>query len=287
MITTRIASISALVLCAIGTSHAAEPELYLGRGTHLRVELGMGYAGDSDLSILSLTPTVEGRFAIARNLGIQAVLPTLYVNAWTDDDGDDDFAIGNPSAAFEVLFDDRPTHVTLARFGLTLPLLSVPSAQLGRAFARIFNVALAAGSRGGLDLWRYAPETFSLFAEVQGSHAFDELFVEFRGGLGALIGTDEDSETELVIQALGRLGYGAGAVRPFIGVTMLVVPTEYRSAADQDNDVFQLGVQLGLIAQLGSSRLDFHLHLNIDEPMGFSFDDDGIFGAQVAVTVPF
>ena len=46
-------------------------------------------------------------------------------------------------------------------------------------------------------------------------------------------------------------------------------------------------MQAGVAAKVGSARLDVGAQLNLAGPLGTSFDDGGIFGLDLSMTVPF
>lgn len=289
-------TISTLVALLVGIAAPARAEddpgdtpLYLGQKNHVKIELGVGLSGSEDSDLLSLQPTIEGRFGIGESLGIQAVIPMMWVDVSSDLDDDNRFDIGNPTVALEVLLDPNPRAIKLVRAGVALPLLTIedPSdfGDLKDLVLQAVNVMMAWGSNGFFDMWRYAPDTLSVFGELQGTLDVEGMFVDFRAGAGILIPTSDDSDTEVAVQALGRVGFG-NVVRPFLGLGMVFIPTEAEGLSG-DEDAFQFGVQGGAIFELGSARLDAMLQVNIDRPAGFSFDDDGVFGIHVGATIPF
>lgn len=286
------ALILALLLSSLGPASALAQDvpLYLGHKSHVKLELGLGLAGQEESDLLSLQPTVEGRIAIGPAFGLQLVLPMMFVDLSTDNDGAASrFEIANPTVALEVVLDEDPRAIKLMRVGVAIPLLQRPDVDsfetLSDRVLQAVNVAMATGARGLFDMWRYAPDTLSLFAELQAAIDFDSLYLDFRGGAGLLIPVGGDAETELTVQVLGRVGYG-DVVRPFVGVGIVLIPTE-TSGLSGEEDAFQLGVQGGLLVELGPARLEAWLQLNIDRPAGFSFDDDGIIGLHAAATLPF
>lgn len=272
------------------SARAEDTPLYLGQRSHVKLELGLGLAGREESDLVSLQPTVEDRIAFGPTFGLQLVVPMMFVDLSTDNDGAKSrFEIANPTVALELGLDDNPRAIKLVRVGLAIPLLQRPDVDsvdaLGDSVLQAVNVAMATGARGLFDMWRYAPDTLSLFVEFQGAVDYDSLYLDFRAGAGLLIAIDSDADTELTLQVLGRIGYG-NMVRPFIGLGLVLIPTE-TSGLSGEEDAFQLGVQAGALIELGAARIDAFLQLNIDEPAGFSFDDDGIIGVHVAATVPF
>lgn len=268
---------------------AQDHPLYIGQGNHVTLALGVGLAGQPDSDLVSLQPTLEARFAIAPTLGLQLVVPAMFVDLSTGSDGATRFELANPSVALEVLLDTRPGTVEMFRFGVAMPVLSRPDGvsldAFGDTLMQAVNVAMATGARGLFDMWRYAPDTLSLFAEFQATADHDGVFLDFRGAIGLLIPTADSSEAEFTVQALGRVGFGS-VVRPFAGLGVVLIPTKTVGLSGE-NDAFQFGLQAGLLFALGGARIDAYAQINIDRPAGFSFDDNGIFGMHIAATLPF
>lgn len=287
-----LALVASLASPAFAEEGMADDVLYMGTRNHVKFGTGVGFVSVDGGSVTSLTPTLEGRFAIGEQFGLQVVLPFAFVSLSADSgEGDSRFDIANPSIAFEAVLDRAGRGATIVRGGVSLPLLTVPELSLldpgglGDFVLFFANSGTALGTYGGFNLWRYMPESLGVFGEIIGAVEADGLFMEFGAGLGLLIPTNEDLETELAIQASAKMGFGSTVI-PFIGLGFVIIPTEYENTSD-DGDAFQFGIQAGVLAKLGSARLDVSAQLNLDSPFGFSFDDGGIFGLNVSATVPF
>lgn len=275
-----LALVASLASPALAEEGLADDVLYMGTRNHVKFGTGVGFSSGDGGSITSLTPTLEGRFAIGEQFGLQVVLPMAFVIASSDFIGDETrFDLGNPSIAFEAVLDRGGRGATIVRGGVSLPLLEVDSLE------GLLNSYAGLGTHGLFNAWRYMPESLGVFGEIIGAVEADGLFMEFGAGLGFLIPTNKGVDTELAMQASAKMGFGSTVI-PFIGLGFVVIPTEYENT-DDDGDAFQFGVQAGVIAKLGSARLDVSAQLNLDSPFGFSFDDGGIFGLNVAATVPF
>lgn len=280
-----LALVASLASPALAEEGMADDVLYFGTKNHVKFGTGVGFVSVDGGSITSLTPTVEGRFAIGEQFGLQVVLPLAFVSVSADSGGDESrFDLANPSIAFEAILDRGGRGATIVRGGISLPLLSIED-NFADALMGILNSGAALGTYGGFNLWRYSPESLGVFGEIVGAVEADGLFMEFGAGLGILIPTNDGVDNELAIQASAKMGFGSTVI-PFIGLGFVVIPTQYEDDSG-DGDAFQLGVQAGVIAKIGSTRLDVGAQLNLDSPFGFSFDDGGIFGLNVAATVPF
>ena len=293
LLTPSFALLTALAAPLAHAEEGGEPlrgNPFLGTSNNFGVEVGVGLSGDEDVDLLSIQPTLSARFRVAESLGIQVVLPMMFVDQSSDTGGDNRFELGNPTIAAEFVLDQNGMAATFVRAGVALPLVSFPDsvdslAELGDVFLQAANIAMAAGSRGYFDLWRYAPDRLSIFGEILGATDYDSLFMEFGAGAGLLIPTSDQADTEVVLQARARLGYGA-VVKPFLGIGLVFIPTETEGLSG-DEDAFQFSVQAGAIIKVGEARIEAALNLNIDKPAGFSFDDDGVFGIRVGAQIPF
>lgn len=284
-------ALTTLAAPAYAEEGPAEGALYLGTGNHVKIGTGLGLVSVDGGSITSLTPTLEGRFAIGEQFGIQVVLPFAFVSVSPDaGEGDSRFELANPTVAFEAVLDRGGRGATIVRAGVALPLLSMPEVTGLADFSDLVlfsaNSGAAIGTYGGFNLWRYMPESLGVFGEISGAVEADGLFMEFGAGLGFLIPTNDDVDTEIAIQASAKMGFGSTII-PYFGLGFVIIPTAYEDLDSGDEDAFQLGAQLGVIANLSGARIDLAAQLNIDNPFGFSFDDDGIFGLNLSATVPF
>lgn len=207
----------------------------------------------------------------------------MYLSLSGGDASTSRFELGNPTVAAEFVLDQNGMAATFVRAGLALPLVSFPSAasldDLEDIILQAANVSFAAGSRGFLDMWRYAPDSLGLFGEILGATDYDDLFMEFGAALALLIATSDNADTQLVLQAKARMGYGK-VFKPFLGIGMSLIPTS-------DGDKFQFSVQGGGIIKAGENRFELVLNLNVDNPAGFSFDDGRVFGVRASAQIPF
>lgn len=292
LLTPSFALMTALAAPLAHAEEGGEPlrgNPFLGTSNNIGVEVGVGLSGNEDSDLLSIQPTLSARFALSQSLGLQVVLPMMFVDLSSDTGGDNRFELGNPTLAAEFILDQNGMAATFVRAGVALPIVSFPDSvgldELGDVILQAANIAMAAGSRGYFDLWRYAPDRLSVFGEIVGATDYDELFMEFGAGAGLLISTSDNVDTEVVLQAKARLGYGA-VVKPFVGLGLVFIPTETEGLSG-DKDAFQFSVQAGAIIKVGEARIEGALNLNIDKPGGFSFDDDGVFGIRVGAQIPF
>ena len=255
---------------------------YPGTGNHVKLGTGFGFfMGVEGGSATSITPTIEGRFKLGESFGLQVVLPFSGIFASVDSgDSDSRFDIGNPSVAFEAVLEETGFNATIVRGGLTLPLLSAADnmQDLGEQVA---NVLGAWGTHGWFNMWRYSPENLTIFGEIVGT-IHNDIFMEFAGGFGMLIPTSDGGDTQFVLQGSAKIGGGSATIVGYGGLGFVVLVSEL----GEDGDAAQINFQGGIIAQLGRVRLDAALLFNLDDPFGFSLDE-GVLGANIAVSIPF
>jgi hypothetical protein len=266
--------------------------LYVGQGNHIRLGLGAGMNFGDGTTAFGLQPSLSGRFRLNNDFGVLLDLPLMYASLSGDGgDGATRFDIGNIGAAVEYTWDEMGTAFSRFRFGITAPTLSVASvnglADLGDVVMQGVNIALASGAAGLMDIGRYLPETLGITAEFLAEGQYEDVYIDIGAGLAGLIPTSDAAEFELLLQLRARMGIGTQIIG-FAGITMVMIPTEIGVGINPDGgDAFQLGLQLGGIFKVGGGRIDIFAQLNLDDPAGFSFSDQGIFGLHAAGTIPF
>jgi len=269
---TLIASVT-LSLVA-GSARAEEKPLYLGQENHARIELGSAIFMESGSDAFGVSPILSGRYKISEALGLALTVPFTWVSV----SDQSTFKIANPTLAIEIVDDARESKRAVIRAGVAVPVASVSDDNLGDALLDILAFGAAPISRGMIDMWLWAPETLSIFAEFHTTAFLVDLYADLRFSLAGLIPTGE-GDFDLVLQSVMRFGFDGGVVIPFAGLSLFWVPTS-------DGDTFQSGLQLGAIFNLGGPSIDLALQVNLDDPGGFSFDD-GVLGVQLGATIPF
>jgi len=292
---TLVATAAALSFTVTVTAHADDDwtPLYVGQKSHIGFGAGFGFNFNDNGTAVGVQPYVAGRVRLDDTWGILVDVPAMYASFDGGAFGNiSRFEMGNITLAAEYRLDELISSYSRIRFGVALPLVSPAGngslGQLKDVFGQVVNIGLAAGARGLFDLWRVMPDTFSLFGEFQGEAHFDEVYMDINAGLGLLMPTSDFSEFEMVMQLRARLGYGVNAI-VFGGIGMVVIPTETGvkvGGNGGDGDAFQLGLQAGGIFKIGPARLDAWVQLNIDNPAGFSFSEEGVFGFHLAALVP-
>lgn len=274
---------SALALCLaalplVSRQAFAEPRLaavtgITGAGTgqgdaRLWAELGFY---DSD-TLTSLSSEIGFGLLLSPRLELEGILPFGYANTPDPDvppgvvllgDDDDGFDIGNPYIGIN-LFDDRLRW----SFGIGLPVASD------------FGVPLVAAwfTRGLQDPHLWLSDTLSFVGRVR-AEAGNEVVLAFDGAAIVAVPTGDDDarDVELFLQPAGEL------------IVRVARPTSFGArlslqwAVTGDGDRAQLALAPFLRQDFGTSFLTAQLLMNLDEPLGFAFDEGGFWGLFIGI----
>ena len=141
------------------------------------------------------------------------------------------------------------------------------------------NVGAASAVRLSRDLWMWAPRTASLTLPVS-FRTKSRIHFAAELEIAALISLeDPDDDSEAVVQLLLEGGYRvlpqllAGA-----GLSMVALPTF-------DGDQFQSAIGAFLRANFSGIHVGGEFWMNLDDPLGFAFDDDGFWGLTITLGV--
>jgi hypothetical protein len=180
-----------------------------------------------------------------------------------------------------------------------LPLANIPDVYHSRdrrhAFVAYLAYATVGAARGAWDLWLWLPETMSLVVPFRLEKRLAtsiELGVD--AGLAILIPiADNEGGTDLFLQAAGDLAFLLSP-RVRLGFRLqfgwVVTDDEDHRRPDytdllfsqidgRRHDDFQLSFEPYVRGYVGQSGfLQARLVINLDEPAGFGFDDDGVWG---------
>lgn len=197
-------------------------------------------------------------------------------------DSIDDFSMGNPYIAAHYALMDNAGIKATAGLGIGVPLASVPDAtsleDMDDALARLANLGTAINMRGWQAMWLYAPDTMSVVIPVKAR-------AKFKSGLRAggelafaafiPTGDDEDADTEMGVDLAVEASFKAGVVEPGLRLGMV-----YALTSDAD-DVTQMFAEPFVKADFGAGFARVGFSMNIDEPAGFAFDDEGFWGLNI------
>ena len=159
--------------------------------------------------------------------------------------------------------------------GATLPV-SMPDGSTIQ-FANI-NTAM----RGGYNVFIYAPDTFSLVATAEAELKLGPLELEGDFSPFGLISVASESN-----EADG-FGFQAGAQAYYSILSYLGIGFRIQGARlpeNYANEDFQLGIEPFAVVNLSPVQVRAGLWMNLTEPYGFSFDDEGIYGFNVGLAI--
>jgi hypothetical protein len=235
--------------------------------------------GGAELSyrLWSITAIVGGGYKIAPDLEIEAMLPLGFFSQSLsidypepiedEDDSETEVAVGNLHLGVSYVRGEGPLRMKIGG-ALEYGLWTIDPSD------EFFQTLLVSGyARGGHDLGLWVPETLSVVTPTRiEMDVAEKVVVSGDGQLGVHIPTD-GGDTELTIHLAPGIGFWAsptallGARIPFTWI-----PTE--SGSDSTFLSFEPFVRFDVSE---SAFLNARFTLNIDEPLGFSFDEGKVW----------
>ncbi len=274
--------------------------LFLAPTSAFAQDDGPSFLGNGGATFWFFTKTVdagppEGESTVtsyqAEIFGSYEVMPKIDVTldwgvtntsiAPGEGDSVDDFSMGNPFIAGHYAFMDNAGIKATAGLGIGIPLATLPEFDLNdpaESAGRFSNLITAMSMRGMQALWLYAPDTLSVVVPVK-------VQAKYKSGLraggelafGAFIptGDSDDAETDMGLDLVVEASFKAGVVEPGMRLGL-----NYGLSSDAD-DVTQMFVEPFVKADFGAGFARIGFSMNIDEPAGFAFDDEGFWGLNV------
>lgn len=265
-----------------GTAVDARPE---GPRGQVGLELSFYLDGGEGSDLFAFVPTVGGWYLITDEIAASLEWGFPFVSITPDgESGDSRFNVGNPFLAGWYVVPDLDVHLRFG-LGLALPVANIPDLD-GLADPEPFLAGAAYTAalfmNGLYDPWLWAPETFSIVVPGRVEKRFDEILVAGDAALGILIPTEgDDRDTELVFQFAGEFGYTIGLATVGARLQGVWVMTSAQDVSTDEDDDFQLSFEPFARFDLGPAFAYARFTMNVDEPGGFSFDDNGIWGLHV------
>ncbi len=256
------ASASSGASSAAGADPARPPEL------EVSLEVGLGSSSeqqpfDSEVSWFGVATTLRGRFRLAERVEGRAAWSFPYgsvsVNTPLGDDSDSKLTAGNPFVGAWYLL---PMKERLLRLGggVAMPVASADTDVADAA------LQMAAATHGLYEAWLWMAETTSIVlgADYRG-RAGGNLLASAGADLAVLVPSGGRSgDTEVFLQWRAGLAFVSGAAQ--FGLRLL-------SAWLPNSETFQLSVRPFFEYVFSEFFVRAALHLNLDEPHGFSFDE--------------
>jgi hypothetical protein len=229
-----------------------------GQSARLWGELGFH---DQDAFTL-LTTEIGVGLMVTPQLELEGVLP--YTVLFPSGDADNGTSLGNIYLGINGFAGGRVRWSG----GIGLPTAS-PDGSGGGA------LGAAAGIHGLQDLYLWFRDTLSLVGRVRVEAGSSVLFA-VDGAAYFLIPTgdeDADRNTEFVLQPAGELGFRLSSATTF-GAR---VSATWVTTGDADDNA-QASLTPFVRHDFGSGFFSAQLVMNLDEPLGFAFDDGGYWG---------
>lgn len=212
-----------------------------------------------------LAPTLGVGVRLARRVEVEAVVPFVWANGLPSQV----FTLGDPYLGLNYL-SERPGTKWKLGAGVALGLNDVMSGSDRTA------LGFVPPARGGSESWLYLPETTSVVVPYRVEWGSPGAFtVDAAAGL-TFPSNDVDAESELIVQLAPGLVTPIGKVAFGFRLPIVWTPTE-------SGDNAQLAFEPSLRWSFGNGYLSTHFTLNIDEPLGFAFDDGKFWGFHVEV----
>ena len=295
-------ALAILALARPSAAQVGELEAHAEGRPLLALELGIfgdgDYLGNEDVSVFHLSPFVRFFYPLRDNVLLSADWGFAFASFDDGDSDESDFRTGNIFLGAHYVRHEGDLRFRVGG-GLTLPIANIPDAdndqELEDAFVALATYATAVAARGAWDLWLWLPETMSLVVPFRLEKRLApaiELGVD--AALAMLIPiADNEGGTDLLIQVAGDLAFLLSQdVRLGFRLQFAWVATDDESddapnftsmifTDDDDpgeNDELQLSFEPYVRGYLGSGFLQARLVINLDEPAGFGFDDDGVWG---------
>jgi hypothetical protein len=235
------------------------------------IDLGF-YKGNPDLSqsIGAITYGLSPEVGFALRVAQVYTVHLSFTGALGDGTGNN--GPGNPAAGLSRWFDVGPGHLEAGAL-LTVPLAQIPKGTFQR-------LAVSDALHGLWDGWRWVNGGLSLVAF--GRYNWSSGAFDLRGELamGAFIPVGDSQSSSQFFAQLGASPFYRFGVRSGVGLDLRGV---WRPALD---GLFQISMVPRIRLSPGSVDIDTWLNLNLNEPLGFSFDSGKVWGFGVTVGFP-
>ncbi len=262
------------------------PEEVAGdEGRRGRAGLEVGFflgEDDADDTILIVVPRVAGRYELSPRIAVSLEwgLPVAKLGGGTR------VSVGNPFLAGWYTLPVSELTVQIGA-GLAMPLASISEDDALSAMAYQYALAMD----GLMDAWLWAPENVGVVVPARVDHVLGSaLRLGGEAAIALLIPTGEQSaspgnrlegaEVEVFLQAAAEAAY-------VVGIFEAGVRLQAAWLATLGGDDFQLSVEPFVALDAGPAFARLRFTLNLDEPAGFSFDEQKVWGLHLGGGVVF
>lgn len=227
-------------------------------------EIGFGASSVGEVSFTSLSIDFGARFKVAEPLALSIDWGFSDLSVSASGRSGSGGGIGNPFVAFHYLLRLDRGVLDLGA-GLAAPIASdEPTDIIANSYAGAIH--------GGFNLWQWSPNSvLPMVVPLRGAFDWGSARLAFDTALAVYAPLESDIDTDVHLQAGVQAGPAFGSVE--IGARFQA----FMSVTD-DGDNAQLSTGPYVRATFGSAFVGGWLCLNLDEPLGFAFDDGKVWG---------
>jgi hypothetical protein len=219
------------------------------------------------VDVTSLSWLLGGGYKITPSLELDLMLPMAFLSGSGGGESDSGLGVGNLHIGAHFMQSKDELRYKVGGALEWGPWNSDYDA------AAQYAIFYGAGTRGAQNTGLWASETLTVLtpARIEYGH---QLSFTGDGALGFHVPTDGGDFDFSVLLAPGVAYYVSETVLLGARLPMVFVLTN-------DADMAQLGFEPNARFDLGTAFVNARFTLNIDEPLGFSFDEGGIWGLHV------
>ena len=248
------------------------------------VEMGLYHnrLGDADGSVTGLRQVIDGEVLLFDTVAISAALPFSEIILSGGGDTEARARVGNPLLALYYHLGGETLTLRVGG-GLALPVANIPDDDDGLVALVVYGVGLA--MNGFQDPWFWLPETMPiLLPSLRISADIGLVTLDARGDvvIAVPITETDQRDTEVILPA---------SIGALVHVYMIGIGVRFGATAiatgDDEQDKGQLSLAPVVTADFDPVQLEARLVMNLDDPLGFAFDDEGFFGFFLGVHAVF
>jgi len=279
MVFSMVLGLSSPAMAQEPTSGGSDAAAQIAGGPQGQVGLDLGFfsgsVGIGDVFVMS--PEFWGWYAFTENIAVSLRWGMPY-GSWSESTIEESgFHPGNPFAAAWYVLSQPNLHVRVGA-GVAVPLANIPDDNVRHAALASQTYSTAIAMRGAWNVWLHVPEELSVVVPGRMDYTLSPNIVLGADlGLAMVLSTSDgglaffNNDSNAVIQFGGDVAYRAGMIDAGIAVRGVWFPTI-------DGDKFQLSTEPFVRADFGAAFANLRMVINIDEPSGFSFSEDEVWG---------
>jgi hypothetical protein len=193
------------------------------------------------------------------------------------------FRMGNPYVGARAGVESGP-FVARAGLGVTLPLTNLyDDVGFDAAFTYVYGLAL----HGVWDIWLLYPQSFALTVPVDVAFRSEVFMVGGDGAFSVIASVPREGDASDPVVALQLGVYGA-----FLPIPELALGLRFQAVMiSSDTPMSDAEGYLALVPfvrlNLEGGFVEARLYMNLDDPLGFAFDDYGYWSLSVSGGVDF